>query len=155
MQNEIDHIARLLEGTFEANAWHGPSVKEAIHGVTEREALYRLPGTHNIIELIAHMTAWRHYVIKKLQGDATYRVSDEANFPSENNWSKVAAELEESQRQLLHALQQFPAGNIYSQVPGKTQPLTYYALLHSIIHHDLYHTGQVVLIRKTIAAQTI
>lgn len=149
MPTEIDHIITLLERTFEANAWHGPSVKEAIQGMTEAESHTRLPNTHSIIELVGHMAAWRKYVVRKVLGDSSYTVSDEANFPSGKNWAEIAQHLKESQEELVNVLRQFPLQDIFSQVAGVTQPLTYYTLLHGIIQHDLYHAGQIVLIRKS------
>jgi uncharacterized damage-inducible protein DinB len=146
MKTETEKIISLLQHTFEKDAWHGPAVKEVLNGVTEKTALNRLPDTHSIIELVAHMTAWRTFTIKKLEGDDTYQVTDALNFPDVRDWPEALRELEASQALLLKAVEKFPEEKLSAIVPG--HPYNYYTLIHGIIHHDLYHTGQVMLIRK-------
>ncbi len=86
MKTEIDHIKSLLKKTFEKGAWHDPSVLEVLSDIDEESASYKLPNTHNIIELIAHMTVWRIFVIKKIQGDRGYILSNAMNFPEPTGW---------------------------------------------------------------------
>lgn len=150
MRTEKEKIRRLLERTFEKHAWHGPSLKETIEGVTQEQSLTRLPNTHSIIELITHITAWRTYVTKRLQGDGRYEVSDEMNFPKETNWDKSVDALYESQAKLLQAIDAFPEEKLNDLVPHPSAKFTYYTLLHGIIHHDTYHAGQIKLITKSI-----
>lgn len=148
METEIQKIASLLKQTFEGGAWHGPAVRENLTNITEEQALRKLPNTHSIIELVSHMVTWRNYVIKKLAGDAEYKISDEMNFQDNKNWNECLQQLEDSQHQLLAAFEKFPAEKLSELVPGTKEPVTYYNLIHGIIHHDLYHTGQVGLIKK-------
>jgi uncharacterized damage-inducible protein DinB len=155
MKTEIQKLTSLLHRTFEKGAWHGPTVKEVLQGITAATALNKLPNTHSIIELVSHMTSWRNFTIKKLEGDLDYKVSDEQNFPALKNWSQALQELDESQRNLLAAVEKFPVEKLSELVAGVTQKYTYYTLIHGIIHHDLYHTGQIILITKATATQTI
>jgi hypothetical protein len=114
-------------------------------------AFNRLPGTHSIIELVAHMTSWRIFVIKKLEGDSGYTVGDETNFPQATDWGKTSKDLDESQSGLLTAIEKFPDEKLSHLVEGVTSKYTYYTLIHGIIHHDLYHIGQIKLISKVTA----
>lgn len=155
MGAEVENIISLLKRTFEKDAWHGPSVREALKDLAGEEAFSRLPDTHSIIELVAHMTAWRTYAVKKLEGEASYKVSDQMNFPDAKNWQVVLADLEESQRQLEARLRTITSEKLQEQVPGVTSPLSFYVLIHGIIHHDLYHAGQIILIRKARAKQSL
>lgn len=146
MKSEIQNLIALLRQTFEGEAWHGPAVKEVLKDVTEKTAMNRLPDTHSIIELVAHMTAWRTFTVRKLEGDDAYRVTDDLNFPDVKDWPKTLKDLEESQARLLTALEKFPEEKLSAIVPG--HPYPFYTLIHGIINHDLYHTGQIMLIRK-------
>jgi uncharacterized damage-inducible protein DinB len=149
MKTETEKITKLLHRTFGKGAWHGPSVKETLDKVSTDHAHDRLtPNTHSIIELVAHMTSWRTFVTKRLQGDADFQVSEEMNFPKETTWSKVLDDLEQSQEALLTAVNEFPVDKLGELVPHAEFKYTYYTLLHGIIHHDLYHTGQIALIVK-------
>ncbi|WP_333820323.1 DinB family protein [Ohtaekwangia sp.] len=150
MESEILHLAHALQNTFEKNAWHGPAVKEVLADITPQQAHHRLPATHSIIELVAHMTAWRTFVTHRLRGDTDYKVSDEQNFPTLSDWNIVVRNLEESQAALLQALLQFPQQRLDEKISPGEYNYTFYTLLSGIIHHDLYHLGQIVLLKKTI-----
>lgn len=154
MQWEIQRIVSLLQQTFEKGAWHGPSVKEVLNKITVDQIFNRLPDTHSIIELVAHMTSWRIYVTKKLSGDDTFKVTDDLNFPQNTDWVETLQRLEESQGQLISAIEKFPEDKLTEQAAGFRDPYTYYTLIHGIIHHDLYHIGQIILIRKATATNS-
>ena len=155
MQSETQKIVSLLKQTFEKKAWHGPAVKEVLNKITPDQVFNRLPNTHSIIELVAHMTSWRVYVTRRLSGDDSYEVSDELNFPARTDWVETLEQLEESQRQLILEIEKFPEKKLGELVAGFRDPYTYYTLIHGIIHHDLYHTGQLMLIQKATTKQTI
>src|SRR5690242_18958226 len=90
------NIALLLEKTFLGPAWHGPSVLEALDNISEPVAFRKGTETHSIIELVAHMTAWRNFDTQRLNGDAAYEVSDAENFPFTTNWAEAQNNLKES-----------------------------------------------------------
>jgi uncharacterized damage-inducible protein DinB len=153
-KTEAQKLVSLLKRSYDRGAWHGPSVKEALESVTPEMSSARLPHTHSIIELVSHMTTWRNFVIAKLQGE-DYPVTDEINFPGQNNWSKAIEDLEESQAKLLTLVEQFPIEKLSELVPHPSAKYTFYTMINGIIHHDLYHTGQIILIAKATAKQTI
>lgn len=139
-----------MQKTFEKNAWHGPSIKEVLPDISPQQSLKKLPNTHSIIELVSHMTSWRVYTTKRLQGDHQFKVTEQLNFPSSSDWSKALQDLDASQAALLQAVTDFPAERLHEVVPNNKQQYTFYTLLHGIIHHDLYHLGQIVLIKKSL-----
>ena len=148
LMDEISRIISILKRTFEQDAWHGPSVMETLKDVSETECQKRLPGTHSIGELVLHMTAWRIFVIKKLEGDDEFTVSEELNFPEMKKWKDAVIALQNSQAALLEAIGKFDPARLQNLVPYGRHEYTYYTLIHGIIHHDAYHTGQIVLIKK-------
>jgi uncharacterized damage-inducible protein DinB len=148
MNTEVQNIIALLNSTFEKNAWHGPAVREVLKDLLPAQAFHHLENTHSIIELIAHMTSWRVFVIRKLEGDQDYKVTDEMNFPAITDLQKAIIDLEESQSRLLATLSQFSEARLHEIVPHGSYRYSYYTLLHGIIHHDLYHLGQIALLKK-------
>ena len=146
--SEIQNIVKLLQRTFEKQPWHGPSVKDVLSKIDASDANNRVGNTHSIAELVGHMTAWRTFTAKKLIGDHSYKVAEHLNFPIPSDWATVLEELETSQTQLIEAIQNFPAEKLSELVPHGEYRYTYYTLLHGIIHHDLYHLGQIMLIHK-------
>lgn len=154
MEADLHNLITLLERTFNKGAWHGPSVLETLETVSGKQAFNRVAGTHSIIELVAHMTAWRRYILKKLAGNHAFKMTEELNFPSPMDWSMTVRELEETQHQLVAAFRSLPASQLYEQVAWTEQPFTYYTIFHGIIHHDLYHIGQINLIIKATQEQS-
>lgn len=146
MKTDVQKIIDIVSHTYEKNAWHGPAVKEVLAKLKPEHANLRVGNSHSVEELIRHMAAWRKYVIKKLQRDEHYELAEEDNFPTQKKWDEALQLLEESQQKLMAALQQSPEDLLWQKVPGR--PFNYFTMLHGIIHHDLYHTGQLMLILK-------
>jgi uncharacterized damage-inducible protein DinB len=142
------NIITLLENTFNKEPWHGPSVKSVINGITQQQSLSKLNNSHSIIELVGHMTSWRTYTAKKLIDDKSFKMTDELNFPSATDWQKVLQTLDESQVTLIEAIKKFDEKRLPDIVPSTNHQYSYYTLLHGIIHHDLYHTGQIAIVKK-------
>lgn len=151
MTTEIERIVRQLEKTFDGKPWYGFSMMEILTGIDPQIVNLRQGATHSIIELVLHMSSWRMFAIKRLQGDNTFEVSPEMNFPIKRTWEDALEALRKSQQALVEAAKGFPAHRLGELVPSKTQKYTYYTLLHGIIQHDIYHLGQIAFIKKSKA----
>ena len=152
MATEIDRIARALEKAFDKQPWYGSSVMTTLREIDASIVQRRAGQAHTIIELVLHMIAWRTFVTKRLTGDIEYQVSDELNFPKPSTapdaWSKALTSLEENQKALVGAIRKFPLEKLDELVPAASHKYTWYTLLHGIIHHDVYHLGQIALLKK-------
>lgn len=150
---ETDRILKLLNKTFTIGAWHGPTVRQVLKQVTSDLAHARVGDSHSIIGLVMHMTAWRTFVTRRLEGDGSYQVTDAMNFPDAKSvtWADAVQGLEDSQEKLIAAAGRFPEERLGELVPSITHKYTYYTMLHGIIHHDLYHIGQIQLLLKGAA----
>lgn len=150
---EAKRIAQTLRDTYAGDAWVGPSLHDILRGLTPDQAYgHPMPNAHSIWEIILHMTAWRLFAWHKLNGNAGFDLaSPEQDWPPVENdslpaWEAALTELEKSQQQLLGALEGISDDKLHETVPGRDY--SYYKLLHGIIGHDLYHGGQIVLLRK-------
>lgn len=119
------------------------------------EQAYKKPAnfSHNIYEYVRHMHCWRVFVLEQLRGHQDYRVelNSEEDWitqyePTEVNWLKALADLEQSQKDLDEALAGFDDGRLEETVPGRN--FKWYAMLHGVIHHDIYHSAQIGLLLK-------
>lgn len=147
----IERISSLLTKTFEKTPWYGPSVTMSLENLTQEEALQKLPGSHSVIELVNHMIAWRTFVTERLLGNDDFSVGEHENFPTSNDWPATMQSLRTSQEKLLAALKITPEDKLGQLVPHPTYKYTFYTMLHGIIQHDIYHIGQINLIRKVIS----
>ena len=149
MLSEVLRLRQLLERTYQGDAWHGPSVQAVLSDLSVSQALCRLGGSHNSAELVRHMTAWRRFVILRLEEATTYELSDEVNWTTvnhldESTWQQTRRELEQSQNDLLSSLESMKQERLSQPVAHRSYD--YYTLLHGIIQHDIYHLGQIRLL---------
>lgn len=150
MAKETERIVRLIEKTFDKHPWYGPSIME-VFNMEPVAASARIGKGHSIIELVRHMTSWRIFATKRLQGDFIFEIDEGMNFPNPGSWDEALAALRESQTALVHAARNFPEDRFDELVPSKTQKYTYYTLLHGIVHHDIYHLGQISYIKRSLS----
>ncbi len=149
--SETYRITELLRRAFDGEPWYGPSVMDTLSDVTLEETLNQLPGSHTIVELVEHMIAWRTFVIERLNGNATYDVNQEESFNkisamTAEQWSDILQRLHQTQQDLLQILSQISDKKLNEVVAGRAY--SFDKMLHGIIHHDIYHIGQIILLRK-------
>jgi uncharacterized damage-inducible protein DinB len=144
-------IADQLTRAFEGGAWHGPAVKEALAGVNAARAAARpIAGAHTIWEIAAHLATWESAVRRSLAGEAV-KVGPEEDWPpagqgGEAAWQALLARLEAGHRALHDAVLAFDEQRL-DQPPGEGRPSPY-VLMHGVIQHDLYHAGQIAVLKK-------
>jgi len=148
--SEIDRITDQMTKAYEGNAWHGPALRELLNTVTaETAAAKPLPDRHNIWEIVLHVAAWKRVVARRIKGEAV-KDPPEGDWPplpapGADSWQKSLRHLDTSHRQLLEATRSLNDQRLEEKTPGTEYSL--YFLLHGAIQHDLYHAGQVALLR--------
>jgi predicted transcriptional regulator len=146
---EIARIVEQLRGVQEGPAWHGPSVREALEGVTAAAAARRpLAAGHTIWEIVHHIRVTDETVRAHVAGETA---GQEPDWPApgdggEAAWRAEIRKLESAQRGLRDAVARLPEGRLHEDIPGQTH--SYWHELLGILHHDLYHAGQISLLRK-------
>jgi DinB family protein len=143
---DVDLLLRILDEAFSKRAWHGPNLMQSLRGVKPAEAVRRPgPKRHSIWELALHAAYWKYVVRRKLLG--LRRGSFErapSNFPSvpspatERAWRRDIEFLKREHALLLEAVGQ-------AKLDPRSTRLAYGAALH-----DVYHAGQIRLVRRLI-----
>ncbi|MBL8187148.1 MAG: DinB family protein [Acidobacteria bacterium] len=152
--NETHRINSQLKRAYQGPAWHGPSLGELLDGVTaEQAAAHPIPGAHSIWELVNHIIAWEQISQQRLEGKAMKHPADDVNFPpvndtSEAAWQKTLEQLAASNQSLRDAVKQFDDSRLDDLVPEANY--SNYFMLHGVIQHDLYHAGQIALLKKAV-----
>lgn len=151
---ETHRINSQLKRAFQGQAWHGPSLRELLDGVTAEQAAAKpVPNAHSIWELVNHIIAWEQIVKQRLEGDAVNSIPAEVNFPpvsdaSEEAWQGALQKLEVSNQSLREAIKRIDDAKLEEKAAG--QDYSVYFMLHGVIQHDLYHAGQIALLKKMI-----
>jgi uncharacterized damage-inducible protein DinB len=140
-----------LQRAFKGEAWHGPSLRELLADVTSNNAAARpVANAHKIWEIVLHLTAWHRAVKRRLEGEAV-QLSPQEDWPAADEthataWKNALAALENSHQQLCETILQLTEAQLQNIVPGKNYSV--YFMLHGLIQHDLYHAGQIALLKK-------
>ncbi len=147
--NKLTPIIKSLKDTFNGDAWHGPNLQEILKDITAEQSLHKIGNSHNIAELVHHIYAWRFYVIQHLENKNDYEVPDDFNFIkietiNDNHWNELKSQLTESQIIILKYLEASDDTLLDKIVGGRE--FNYTKLLHGLIHHDVYHAGQIRLL---------
>jgi len=150
-KSELHRIAKQLQRTFQGRAFHGPSVEEALEGVTAKMAGARSPGgAHNIWQIVLHMTFWQDTARRWLQGDTRRPEPDEdwaeVTDKSEGEWRKALWNLRRSNELLRDEIMALDESRLMDPMfDGMVRVDT---VLRGIIQHNVYHSGQISLLKK-------
>jgi uncharacterized damage-inducible protein DinB len=149
MKTDIERVGEQLTQVQEGEAWHGPSVREVLAGVDAVNAAARpLRGAHSIWEIVHHVRVTEEGVRAQLTGE---RAPEEPEWPSlidtgDAAWRAAVARLEGTQRALREAVRRLPEERLHEPVPGKSH--SYWHELLGLMHHDVYHAGQIALLKR-------
>lgn len=149
---ETDRIWDMLQRAYAGNAWHGPALRELLQSVTAAQAAARpIPEARTIWETARHLTALEDAVTRRLGGQALGELPPDQDWPpvedqSAAAWRRTLEEFEGGHRRLRKALSTFPESRLDDVVPGRDYP--YYLMLHGVVEHELYHSGQIVVLMQ-------
>ena len=154
VMTETHRINSQLKRAQEGQAWHGPSLRELLDGVTAEQAAAKpIPYAHSIWELVNHIIAWEQIARRRLESEGEIEIPDEINFPpvidaSEAAWQATLRSLEASHRSLRDRIKKLDDAALEEIAQGMSYSI--YVLLHGVIQHDLYHAGQIALLKKAL-----
>jgi uncharacterized damage-inducible protein DinB len=152
--NELTRIEAELRSTFDGPAWHGPAVLELLRDVTPAEAAMRpIAGAHTVWELVLHLTAAYDLVLRRLRGDGRPLTPAEdwpaTAKPTDANWQEAIAALRGRNEATRVAVLRFDVARL-AQPLVPEPPYTAYEQLIGLTQHDLYHAGQIALLKRAI-----
>ena len=151
--SEVDRIKDQFVRTSIGQAWHGPAVLESLEGVSLKQALARpIISAHTIAELALHIKAWVNITTIRLEGKAFNASAEddwpEVNIASEEEWTKEIESLKESVNRLAASISSFQESRLDGLAAG--QNYSNYFMLHGLIQHNVYHAGQISLLKKAL-----
>jgi uncharacterized damage-inducible protein DinB len=150
--SEMRRIVDQLERAYRGEAWHGPALREVLKGVTARQAFRRaLPRAHSIAELVLHITAWTQSPADAIIGTPMPPVIPEFDWPvpaasTARTWRLALDSLDRAHRLLISRASGLTDRRMKAIVPGRKYD--FYFLLQGVIQHNLYHAGQIAILKK-------
>jgi uncharacterized damage-inducible protein DinB len=134
---------------------------EILRDVSAAQAAARpLEYAHSIWELVLHITGWKREVTKRLSGRAATLPEDgdwpEVGEPTPSRWAETLSRLDATHRQLVNAIRALPQEKLFEATNDTRDRaagagVLHYVLLHGLIQHDVYHAGQIAILKKGAA----
>jgi hypothetical protein len=146
------HLLATLDRAYDGRSWHGPNLRRALRGLTPKVAFFRPgPERHSAYDLALHAAYWKYVVRRRLSGEkrGSFPVPGSNFFlapprPSARELAAGLALLEGEHRSLRTLVEELPE-RAFSARFGRW---TGEAVISGVAAHDLYHAGQIQLVRK-------
>ena len=152
--SQIRLLLFCLDQAFGKRGWHGPTLSAALRNVPLSVALWRpAPERHNIWELVLHAAYWKFAVRRRLTRETAGRFSRPGTNwprlpadPSASEWENDVATLKSEHAKLVKLVEGFAPGRLHRRIAGtRFIPLEQ---IQGIAAHDLYHCGQISLLKR-------
>lgn len=154
----LGYLVQLLDSGYSMKSWHGPNLKGSIRGVSPDLAGWRAGlERHSIGEIVLHAAYWKYVVRRKLRGEprgsfarAGSNWFELPDAMGASEWLELKQVLDDEHRQLRAAVWEFEPARL-SERPGSSR-MSFSEIVQGVAFHDVYHAGQIQLIRRMAAA---
>jgi hypothetical protein len=151
---DLTQLLFVLDTAYDHVSWHGPNLRGSLRGVVPQQAAWRpAPGRHNIWELVVHAAYWKYAGWRRLtgakRGSFPLAGSNFLTRPEEMTvraWRADLALLDDMHRTLRAAVAALAPAELDS--PSAQRGVTKRALVTGVAAHDLYHAGQIQLLKR-------
>lgn len=147
--------AGMVLTTTHGPAWHGDAVMDTLKSVSAAHAAARpIAKAHTIWEILNHLTAWQEFAVRAFQGGDARELEGEDDWPparetSPEAWVAAVDRFEDSGRRLADLIKDCDEDRIKSTVNGRDYSLKF--LAYGVPDHNIYHQGQIALIKKALS----
>jgi hypothetical protein len=154
MAKGVRQLLMIIDQAYDHTSWHGTNLRGSIRRVSVDQAMWRPDaGRHNIWETVVHCAYWKYVASRRFTGDAR------GSFPLKgSNWFKRPVEKTEKAWKVdmdllddMHHVLRGVVARLSARDLSRTPPgtkVSNFALLSGIAAHDLYHGGQIQLLKK-------
>jgi len=157
MSEKINLLLKIYDQAFDHTAWHGTNLRGSIKGLNISELLWRpQPKRHNCWEIVLHCAYWKYVIWRRLtqkgkKGDFPRKPSDwprHSKNPDLKEWQSDLELLTHYHHLLRDAISEFSENNLNRNPKGSK--VSYIKTIYGIASHDLYHAGQIQLIKRMV-----
>ena len=151
---ELEQLLAIVDQAYDHPSWHGTSLRGSLRRVKAAQAAWR-PGRsrHNTWEITVHAAYWKYAVWRRLTGakSGSFELTGSNWFRrpgvlTEAAWRADVALLDRWHTLLRNVIAGLPPGALHLRPRGSK--LSNDFVISGIAAHDLYHAGQIQLLKK-------
>ena len=141
----IDLLLAALDEAYDRKSWHGPNLRGSLRALTADDAVWRpQPARHNIQEIAVHAAYWKYVVRRKITGGRRGSFA----LPGSNWFPRHDPDSDALRRDLaLLTAEHHDLQAVVSALSTKALR-TQAHLIRGAAAHDIYHAGQIQLLKK-------
>ena len=154
--DQVHRLLTIVDQAYDHKSWHGTNLRGSIRGLSASQAAWRpARNRHNIWEVVVHAAYWKYAVTRRFSG------APRGSFPLKgSNWfvrpaGRRAADsvwradiaLLQSMHELLRAAVAQLSDRDLAGTPRHSK-VSNFDLIAGIAAHDLYHAGQIQLLKR-------
>lgn len=152
----LNYILETLEPPKGKGLWYGgPTAVGSLRGIPAKQALWKpAKKRHSIWELALHIAYWDYAVRNKLiDGESGKFPRTPSNWAEvdpkagEKGWKEDKKLVSDEHNLLVEAVKNFDPKKLDKRVP-KSSKYTFADLLMGAVTHNVYHTGQIILMKR-------
>ena len=158
--SRVRQLLQIVDQGYDHSSWHGTNLRGAIRRVSAVDAAWRpRPDRHNIWEIVVHAAYWKYAVRRRLVGEprGLFPLKGSNWFPrpetrSEAAWRADIALLDRAHETLREAIEHVRGRDLH-RLRGTGKVSSNFSLIAGIAAHDLYHAGQIQLLKKLCSSR--
>jgi len=152
--NQTQRIADSYRAATIKAAWYGPSLAELLAEISPDLATAPpAPGGHSISALLQHLLLWNERVRNASDSNPLPRWQPEKEWAEPAiPWNELVTRWNQSRDLLEEKIRNFPLEDLAQQVAGRSYP--YETMLHGIVQHAIYHSGQIAMVLSMLRSRS-
>ncbi len=142
-------ILALLDEGYDKKTWHGPNLRQAIRGMSAKQAAWRpRAGRHNIWEETLHAAYWKYVVRRQIEGGkrGSFALTG-SNFFRRPEKGKANEAAWRADKELLEREHRALRASV-AKVLDTSRGAKFLRQIYGVAFHDIYHGGQIRLMRR-------
>jgi uncharacterized damage-inducible protein DinB len=154
VNEQIQRIADSYRAATIKGAWYGPSLAQLLAKISPELATKPpVPGAHSISALLQHLLLWNERIRNTSDSHPMPRWEEEKEWAEPPiPWTELVARWNQSRDLLEETIRNFPVADLVKQVPGRNYP--YETMLHGIVEHAIYHSGQIAMVLSMVRSRS-
>ncbi len=151
-------LAKQLELVLFGDPWYGSPTLFILADIRIEAVFYKSSNNHHsIAEILLHMISWTNEVLERINGKSA-TLPAKGDWPivetyTLESWLKIVSEFESKNKNLISSISN--KSDDFLMLITDSNRLNFlgsgvsnYDLVNGLIHHHIYHSGQIALLNK-------